>query len=102
MIRRRSRSSRRIVPTKRSAIAFARGARTGVVMILTSAAVKTASKATVKLLVGAENTVTSCDLHVLVYQAAESISSQRPECSSGRRGSGACGRLLIVGWVWID
>jgi hypothetical protein len=34
VIRRRSRSSRRIVPTKRSAIAFARGARTGVLTIL--------------------------------------------------------------------
>ena len=45
--------------------------------------------------VGAENPVTSCDLHVLVYQAAESISSHRPECSSRRWGSGACGRLLM-------
>ena len=44
---------------------------------------------------GAENAVMSCDLHILVYQAAESISSQRPDCSSGRRGSGACGRLLM-------
>ena len=35
MIRMRSSSSRRIDPTKRSAIAFARGARTGVLMILT-------------------------------------------------------------------
>ena len=43
---------------------------------------------------GAENAVTSCDLHILVYQAAESISSQRPDCSCGRWGSGACGRLL--------
>jgi hypothetical protein len=45
--------------------------------------------------VGAENAVTSCDLHILVYQAAESISSQRPDGSSGRWGSGACGRLLM-------
>src|SRR5215213_5068260 len=45
--------------------------------------------------VGAENAVTSCDLHILVYQAAESISSQRPDCSCGRWGSGACGRLLM-------
>ena len=37
------------MPTKRSAIAFARGARTGVLMILTSMAVKTASKAAVNL-----------------------------------------------------
>jgi hypothetical protein len=46
-------------------------------------------------LVGAENAVRSCDLHILVYQAAESISSQRSECCSGRWGSGACGRLLM-------
>jgi hypothetical protein len=38
MIRRRSMGSRRTVPTKRSAIAFARGARTGVLMISTSMA----------------------------------------------------------------
>jgi hypothetical protein len=44
--------------------------------------------------VGAENAVTSCDLHVLVYEAAESISSQRPERCSGRWGSGACGYAL--------
>jgi hypothetical protein len=37
------------VPTKRSAIAFARGARTGVRAILMSMAVKTASKAAVNL-----------------------------------------------------
>ena len=43
---------------------------------------------------GAENPVMSCDLDVLVYEAAESISSQRAECRSGRWGSGACGRLL--------
>ena len=35
---------------KRSAIAFARGARTGVLMILTSIVVKRASKAAVNLL----------------------------------------------------
>ena len=39
-----------MVPTKRSAIAFARGARTGVLMIVTSVAVNTASKAAVNLL----------------------------------------------------
>ena len=41
----RSRHSRRAVPTNRSAMTFARGARTGVLMILMSSAVKTASKA---------------------------------------------------------
>jgi hypothetical protein len=49
MIRRRSSSSRRTVPTKRSAIAFARGARTGVLMTLMSMAVKTASRPAVNL-----------------------------------------------------
>src|SRR5690349_16719623 len=45
----RSRSSRRMLPTKRSAIALARGARTGVLMMRTPIAVKTASKAAVNL-----------------------------------------------------
>ena len=44
---------------------------------------------------GAENPVTACDLPVLVYETAESISSQWSECRSGRWGSGACGRLLM-------
>ena len=38
-----------MVPTKRSAIALARGARTGVLMMRMSIAVKTASKAAVNL-----------------------------------------------------
>ena len=45
--------------------------------------------------VGAENPVTSCDLHVLVYEAAEPASSQRPNGRFGERGSGACGRTLM-------
>jgi hypothetical protein len=45
--------------------------------------------------VGAENPVMSCDLHVLVYEAAEPVSSQRPDGCSGERGSGACGRALM-------
>jgi hypothetical protein len=45
--------------------------------------------------VGAENPVTSCDLHVLVYEAAEPVSLQRPDGCSGVRGSGACGRTLM-------
>ncbi len=44
--------------------------------------------------VGAENPVTSCDLHVLVYETAEPVSSQRPDGRGGRRGSAAGGRLL--------
>jgi len=39
-----------MVPTKRSAMAFARGARTGVLMIWMSMAANTASKAAVNLL----------------------------------------------------
>src|SRR4051794_26703534 len=44
MTRMRSRSSRRTLPTKRSAIAFARGARTGVRRMRMSEAVNTASE----------------------------------------------------------
>jgi hypothetical protein len=40
----RSRHSRRMVPTRRSAMAFARGARTGVLMTLMPSAAKTTSK----------------------------------------------------------
>ncbi|MDT0353425.1 hypothetical protein [Pseudonocardia charpentierae] len=42
-------SSRRTLPTKRSAVALARGARTGVLMMRMSVAVKTASNAAVNL-----------------------------------------------------
>src|SRR6478609_1293537 len=48
-MRMRSRSSRRTLPTKRSAMALARGARTGVLMMRTSTAVRTASNAAVNL-----------------------------------------------------
>ena len=57
---------------------------------------------------GAENPVTSCDLHVFVYEAAESVSSQRLDCCLGAWGSGACGRVLMqravgtVGVVVLD
>ena len=50
--RSRSRHSRRTVPTKRSAMAFARGARTGVLMVLMPSAAKTASKEDVNLVSG--------------------------------------------------
>ena len=46
-------------------------------------------------IVGAENSVTSRDLHVLVYQAAEAVSSQWPDDLVGGRGSVACGRVLV-------
>ena len=39
-------------------------------------------------LVGAENPVTSCDLHILVHEAAEPVSSQRPHGRAGALGSG--------------
>jgi len=45
--------------------------------------------------VGAENSVTSCDLHVLVQKATETVASQRTNSRCGRRGSAAGGRLLI-------
>ena len=44
---------------------------------------------------GAENPVTSCDLHILVDEAAEPVSSQRPDGRSGAWGSGAGGRALM-------
>ena len=44
--------------------------------------------------VGAENPATSPDLQILVYEAAEAISSQRPDGRSGGRGSAAYGRML--------
>jgi hypothetical protein len=58
--------------------------------------------------VGAENPVTTCDLHVFVFEAAESVSSQRLDCCCGAWGSGACGRVLMqralgtVGVVVLD
>src|SRR3954454_15294310 len=50
--------------------------------------------------VGAENPDTSRHLHVLVHEAAKSISSQRPDGCAGGRGSGACRRLLIQRPMW--
>ena len=44
--------------------------------------------------VGAENSVRSCDLHILVYEATEPVSSQRPKNRCGRRGSVGGGRVL--------
>lgn len=46
-------------------------------------------------LVGAENPVTSRDLHVFVYEAAEAISSQRPNGRLGGRRSAARRRELM-------
>ena len=43
---------------------------------------------------GAENPVASRDLHILVYEATEAISSQGPDGRFGARGSAACLRLL--------
>ena len=44
--------------------------------------------------VGADNSVTSCDVHILVHEAAEPISSERPNNRFGGRGSAAGGRVL--------
>jgi hypothetical protein len=41
--------------------------------------------------VGAGNSVTSRDLQILVQEAAEAVSSQRPDCRAGGRRSAACG-----------
>ena len=45
--------------------------------------------------VGADNPVRSCDPHVLVDEAAESVSSQRSNRGAGGWGSVACGRALM-------
>ena len=44
--------------------------------------------------VGAENSVTLCDLQVFVYEATEPVSSQRPKNRCGWRGSVGGGRVL--------
>jgi len=45
--------------------------------------------------VAAENSVKSCDQQILVYQAAEPISSYRSNGRSGVRGSAAGWRVLM-------
>ena len=45
--------------------------------------------------VGAENPVTSRDLHILVDETAEPVASQRPDDRSGGRWDTARGRALI-------
>jgi len=58
--------------------------------------------------VGAEISDTSCDVHVLVDEAAEAIASQRPDGRAGAWGIGSGGRLLLeepvrpVGVVVLD
>ena len=47
------------------------------------------------LLVGAENAVRSCDLHVLVHEAAEPVASEGMDGRARGRGSAAGGRVLI-------
>ena len=57
---------------------------------------------------GAENSVTLCDLQVFVYEATEPVSSQRPDGRSGGPIGAASGRLLMersvrtVGVVMLD
>ena len=70
MISIRSRHSRRALPTQRSAIAFARGARTGVLMIRMPAAASTVSNAAAKALIPDQK------LHA-VGRSLESISRLR-------------------------
>jgi hypothetical protein len=50
--------------------------------------------------VGAENSVTSCDLQVLVDETAESIWSQRSNSRFGARGSATFRRELTKRSVW--
>jgi hypothetical protein len=45
--------------------------------------------------VGAENPVTSCDLHVFVDEAAESVSSKDADGRTGTWRGTACGWSLI-------
>ena len=45
--------------------------------------------------VGADNSVTSCDVQVLVYEAAEPVSSHRPDDRTGTWWSAAGGRVLV-------
>ena len=45
--------------------------------------------------VGADNSVTSCDLHVLVDEAAEPVSSERSDDRSGGLRGTAVGRVLM-------
>jgi hypothetical protein len=44
---------------------------------------------------GCREPCTSCDVHLLVYQAAEPISSQWPNRRSGGRGSSLCSRVAV-------
>jgi hypothetical protein len=46
-------------------------------------------------LVGAENAVTSSDLHVLVHETPEPVASEGLDGRTGGRGSAAGGRVLI-------
>ena len=51
--------------------------------------------------VGAENAVTSCDLHVLLYETTEPVSSQGPEAAQERVGLGpAGGEGREQHWPW--
>jgi hypothetical protein len=58
--------------------------------------------------VGAENSVTLCDLQVFVYEATEPVSSQRADGRSGEPMGAACRRQLMqrsvrtVGVVMLD
>jgi hypothetical protein len=49
---------------------------------------------------GAENSVRTCDLQILGYEAAEAISSERPNGRCGVRGSAACWGVLMERSVW--
>ena len=50
--------------------------------------------------VGAEKSVTSCDLHVLTDETSEPVASQRSDDGSGGRWGAARGWALIQRSVW--
>jgi hypothetical protein len=84
------------------------GAERGEVAKMLASSLSTVSSATNMGPVGAENSVTLCDLQVFVYEATEPVSSQRPDGRSGGPIGAACGRLLMersvrtVGVVMLD
>ena len=53
-----------------------------------------------RLPVGARNPVTSCDVHILVHQAAKSVASEGADDRPEGRGSAAGGWVLIKRSVW--
>src|ERR1019366_2743725 len=86
-MRRRSRHSRRTVPTKRSANAFARGAWTGVLMILTPSVWKTSSKPAVNFVARSRTTnLAARDRSIGPAQVAGLLGDPLPHRAGGDAG----------------